>query len=359
MKALILAGGFGTRLRPLSCTRPKIIFPVLNKPLLHWMLERLAASDIKDVILAVNKQTENAIRHQMTRKCEMRITYSRDPQKKPLGTGGPIKKAEKIIGHDSSFLVLNGDIFTDLKFAEILKVHEENEAVATIALHAVREPERYGVVELTTENRIKKFTEKPHKKDCSNTLINAGVYAFSPKIFDYIPKGRAVSLEREVFPKLADENKLYGYVFDGLWTDVGKPEDYLELNKILLNSLSDKGKYKAEGEFTEPVAFDKGVLIGEKSIIGPYVILGKNVKVGKNVCIQNAIIFPETVVSDYASINNSIIGEGAVIGKRVRIENGCVIGDRVKVKDDVFLTKISVCPAKEVSADTETCGCII
>jgi mannose-1-phosphate guanylyltransferase len=143
---------------------------------------------------------------------------------------------------------------------------------------------------------------------------------------------------------------------------MGKPEDYLEVNKVLLNALSEKNerKIKCKGEIKKPVALDDGVSVGEKSAVGPYAILGKNVNVGKNVRIENAIIFPEAAVSDFTSISNAIIGERAIIGKRVKIEGGCILGDYVKVKDDVSLTgKVSVCPAKEVSADTATCQCII
>jgi mannose-1-phosphate guanylyltransferase len=361
LKALILAGGFGTRLRPLSCTRPKILFPILNKPLLQWTFERLARNGIKEVILAVNKQTELLIKQYRIRKSGLHIIYSLDPPKMQLGTGGPIKKAEKLIGHDSPFLVLNGDIFADVNYTEILKDHDENKAVATIALHEVEDPSRFGVTELDGK-RIKRFIEKPRREEAPTNLINAGVYVLSPKIFDYIPNGRMVSLEREIFPKLAEEGKLCGYVFNGLWSDVGKPEDYMEINRILLNSLTTKSKPKirCKGEIKEPVALDNGVSIGEKSIIGPYAILGRNVKVGRNVQIQDAIIFPETVISDAASIKNAIIGEDVAIGRRARIEGGCILGDHVKVKDDVALTKkISVCPAKEVSADTETCECVI
>lgn len=362
MKALILAGGLGTRLRPLSCTRPKILFPILNKPLLQWTFERLAWNGIKEVILAVNKQTEVLIRQQRIRKCGLRVTYSLDPPKMPLGTGGPIKKAEKLIGHDSPFLVLNGDVFADLSYTKILKEHEENRAVATIALHEVEDPSRFGVAELHGK-RIKRFVEKPRREEAPTNLINAGVYALSPKIFDYIPGGgRMVSLEREIFPKLAEKGELYGYVFSGFWSDVGEPEDYMEVNKFLLDSHAKKRGRNVEcrGEIREPVALDDGVSIGEESIVGPYAILGKNVTVGRKTEIQNAIIFPETTVSDYVSVNNAIIGERVIIGVKAKIGGGCILADGVKVKDGVSLVKkVSVCPAKEVTSNAATCECII
>ena len=354
---MILAGGFGTRLRPLSCTRPKILFPIVNKPLLQWTFERLAKSNIREAILAVNYQTEVSIKQSRIPRCGVHVAYSRDPLRKPLGTGGPIKKAEKRIGHDTPFLVLNGDIFADANYTEILKSHEEKNAVATIALCRVEDPSRYGVAELDEKNRIKRFVEKPPRGTALTNLINAGVYTLSPEIFKRIPEGRSVSLEREVFTKLAEENSLYGYIFDGLWMDIGKPKDYLEINKKLLHSVASLRRYESykENQVKNPVAFDRGVCIGEQSIIGPNVILGRNVTVENNVHISDSVIFPEAFIADFSSINGAIIGEGAVIGKKVKIGKGCIVGDHVKIKDKVSLKEnVSVCPAEEVSGKAST-----
>ena len=339
-----------------------MLFPIINKPLLQWTLERLAKSNIAEAVLAVSYQTEVLMKQHKIPKCGLHVTYSRDPLEKPLGTGGPIKKAEKLVGYDSSFLVLNGDIFADVDYKEILKTHEEKDAVATIALHSVKDPSRYGVAELTRKNRVKRFIEKPPREVAPTNLINAGVYVLSPKIFKHIPKNRAVSIEREVFPKLAKEGGLYGYVFDGLWIDIGKPEDYLEINKILLDSFikPQKHNFKHKVEVKEPNAFDKGVVIGEKSIIGPYVVLGRDVTVGNGVQIQNSVIFPRTVISDSASIKGAIIGEGAIIGKGAKISRGCILGDYVKIKDNISLASgVSICPSKEVSEKVLTPKCII
>ena len=362
MKALILAGGFGTRLRPLSCTRPKILFPIVNKPLLQWTLERLAKNKIEEAILAANLQTEVYMEQHRIPKCRVRITYSRDPLKKPLGTGGPIKKAEKLLGHDASFLVLNGDIFADVNYTEISNAHEKKNAAATIALHGVKNPSRYGVAELAKENRIKRFIEKPPTGTAPTNLINAGVYVLSPEIFKYIPKGRKVSIEREVFPKLAKEGRLYGYVFDDLWMDIGKLEDYLEINKVLLDSFVNQQEHKigSEVKIKKPVAIDKGVSVGGKSVIGPYAVLGQNVTVGNNVHIQDSVIFPGAAISDFSTIKGAIIGENAVVGKAVKIREGCVLGDQVKIGDNVSLVKgVSICPAKEVSESVLTSKNII
>lgn len=359
---MILAGGFATRLRPLSCTRPKILFPIVNKPILQWTLERLAKNRFKEAILAVNHQTEIFIKQSRIQKYGMKITYSRDPWKKPLGTGGPIKKAEKLVGYDEPFLVLNEDIFADIDYTDVLKTHKEKGSVATIALHKVEDPSRYGVAELARGNRIKGFIEKPPKEAAPTNLINAGVYVLSPEIFSYIPEERKVSIEREVFPRLAEEGKLYGYFYDGLWMDIGVTEDYLEANKVLLNLFAYQQKYTVIGkaEVKKPVAFDRGVSVGEKSVIGPYAVLGRNVTIGSHVRIRNSIVFPGTAISDSSLIKGAIIGEDAVIGKGVKIREGCVLGDGVRINDNVSLAKgVSVCPAKEVSEDVLTSKCLM
>ncbi|MCW4018450.1 MAG: NDP-sugar synthase [Candidatus Bathyarchaeota archaeon] len=349
MKAIILIGGFGTRLRPLTCTRPKALFPIVNKPLLQWTLEKLAQGGVTEVILAVNKLTKFHIKQQRLSKCGLKIKFSLDPPKTPLGTAGPIKKAEKIIGHDEPFLVLNGDLITEISYSEILQSHAEGKAVATIALHEVEDPSRYGVAELADGNRIKRFIEKPPKGTEPSKLINAGVYVLSPKIFEYIPTDKAVSMEREVFPRLAEEKKLYGHQVCGLWIDIGKPEDYLQTNKMLLESCADKNPKSSKFECKEPVALGKGVSIGEKSVIGPCTVLGKNVTVGRNVQIRDSVVFEDAKIGDDTVVVGALIGEAAYVGKKARISEGCIVADHAKVKDGAKLhEKVSVCPAKEI-----------
>jgi mannose-1-phosphate guanylyltransferase len=352
LKALILAGGFATRLRPLSCSRPKTLFPIVNKPLLEWIFERLAKNGVDEAILAVNALTQFYIKQQRPSRHGLKVKFSVDPPKMPLGTAGPIKKAEKLLGHDEPFIVLNGDIFADLSYRELLEAHIKTNALATIALCKVEDPCMYGVAELVNGNLIKRFIEKPAKDKAPSNLINAGVYVLSPQIFDDIPPGRAVSIEREVFPKLAEEGKLYGHFVNGLWMDIGKPEEYLETNKIILDSLVNTVKHERAKNFElrNPVAFDKGVLIAEKSVIGPYAILGKHVTVGKNAQISNSVIFPNVEIGEFVSINGALIGEGARIGRHVKITNGCIIGDHAKIKDNLHLSDVhTVCPAKEIS----------
>jgi mannose-1-phosphate guanylyltransferase len=348
---LILAGGFATRLRPLSCARPKTLFPIVNKPLLQWIFERLALNGVDEAILAVNALTQFYIRQHRPPKCGLKVRFSIDPPKMPLGTAGPIKKAEQLIGHNEPFIVLNGDIFADINYRELLDEHRKSGALATIALCKVEDPCSFGVAELKG-NQIKRFIEKPAKGEAPSNLINAGAYVLSPKVFDYIPQGRAVSIEREVFPKLAEEGKLYGYCINGLWMDIGKPEEYIEANKVILDSIATTLQQKSTEKFEakKPIALDEGVSVGEKSVIGPYAIIGKKTKIGNNVHISNSVIFADVEISDFATLNGAIVGEGARIGKNVKLGKGCMIGDQAKIRDCVCLSDgLAICPAKEVS----------
>lgn len=349
---MILAGGFATRLRPLSCSRPKTLFPIVNKPLLEWIFEKLAKDGCEEAIMGVNALTQFYIKQNRPHRHGLKVRFSVDPPRMPLGTAGPVKKAERLLGHDEPFIVLNGDIFADLNYRELFNAHVKAGAYATIALCKVEETSRYGVAEMGDGNLIKRFVEKPPKGSAPSNLINAGVYILSPEVFDYIPSGKPVSVEREVFPKLGEEGKLYGHFVNGLWIDIGKPEEYLQTNKIILDTLASGQKRKKPKDFEVkyPVAFDKGVSIAEKSVIGPYAILGENVTVGKSVQISNSIVFPHATIGNFAQIEGAIIGEGAQIGKQVKLGTGCIIGDHAKIKDNLqILDAHSICPAKEVA----------
>lgn len=356
MKAIILAGGVGTRLRPLSCTRPKLLFPILNKALLDRTLKQLEDIGVDNVILAVKFMANVYMNRYGESKNNVKISYS--IEKKPMRTGGAIKYAEKLIGYKEPFLVLNGDILTQIDFISLLKKHKENNAIATIALYRVEDPSRYGTVKLTSNNEITEFVEKAPPDKSPSNLINAGVYVLDPKIFNYIPAGRPVSIEHEVFPILAKEKKLFGYEFTEVWIDIGKPNDYLLANKILLDAETKKrliGNRVNLGkniEFLDPVMIGEEVNIGSDSKIGTYAIIGKGSIVGRNVIIKNSVIFPNVTIGDDVTIRGSIIGEFSNIGSNVRINEGCIIGDYTIINDNISISRnVSVCHSKEINTD--------
>ena len=336
----------------------------MNKPILDWTLERLAKNGVKEVILAVNHMAENLVQHYGNSKYKMKILYSKEDR--PLGTAGPVKNAEKLFGHKEPFLVLNGDILTNANYTQLLEKHREKEAVATITLCEVDDPSRYGIAELTEEKRITRFIEKPTREKAPTNLANAGIYALDPEIFDYIPSDRPVSIERETFPILAREGKLYGHHFKGLWIDTGKLADYIKANRLFLDlnlrksRLRNSARVNNEAKIKEPSVIGDEVTIGGQSRIGPYATIGDHTTLGNGVCIKNSIIFPNTVISDFTSIKGAVIGEGVVIGRRVRIEDGCVIGDRTRIRDNVTLSRdVTVCPFKEISESVLAPKCLM
>ena len=354
MKALILAGGFGTRLRPLTCTRPKLMFPVANRPLLDWVIERLSLDGVSTVVLAVNYMADVLSRHFGKSKYGVKILYSRET--KPLGTGGPIRKAENLLNDDDEpFFVLNGDILSTISYRDLYQRHIEYGARATIALHEVENPSRFGVAVLNGKNQILKFVEKPKPEQALGRLINAGVYVLNQSVFDLIPE-RQVSIEKEVFPVLAGNGELFGYNLDGLWVDIGKPEDYIVANRHMLDMVPSKNpaergsKISSKAQVIPPVAIAKGATIERDAVVGPYVSVGEGVTVGRGTRIENSILFPGAWVDCSTSIKNAIIGEGAIIGRWVKIENDCIVGDHAVIEDNVTLApNVKVCPSKEVS----------
>jgi len=375
LKALILAGGFGTRLRPLSCTRPKLVFPIANRPLLDVTLQKLAESGVEEVALAVNFMADILEQTFGKSKYGMGIHYSKDvpleetetaasPQKS-LGTGGALKRAESLLGVKEPFFVLNGDILTDTNYLKLFEEHKRKDGLATLALYRVNDPTRYGIARLARNSRVIEFVEKPLGQGPSN-LANAGIYVLEPDVFDYIKAGKRCSIEREVFPKLARERKLFGHEISGLWIDIGKPSDLIKANRLWLEFGSERAskcKDATIGKTTkikEAVALGEGVVVGEKSEIGPNVSLGKSADVGNRVSIRDSIIFPNTSISDHTRIVGAIIGDSVAIGKGVIVEEGCLVGDSSIIQDNVKLAQnVKICPSKTISHDIPASVCVM
>lgn len=352
MKALVLAGGFGTRLRPLSCTRPKMLFPVANQALLDWTLKNLSEGGVDTAILAVNYMAEALVRHFGPTKFDLGIIYSRE--ERPLGTGGPIKRAADMLQDGESFLVLNGDVISDIDYKRLVDFHRREGGIATIALYQVPDPSRYGAVQLDGEGRILRFVEKPEPGRAPSNLVNAGIYVLDRKVLDYIPEGRPVSTENEVFPVLAKEGVLYGYEARGLWVDIGVPEDYLTANSLLLSKLDgvkvgENSSVDGSAEIIPPCSIGSGVEVRANSIIGPSTSIADHVHIGMGCRVENSIIFPGATVGDYTSIRNAIIGENATLQRWVKIESGSLIGDYAVIADGVTITQgVTICPSKLV-----------
>jgi mannose-1-phosphate guanylyltransferase len=315
LKALLLVGGLATRLRSLSINRPKCLFPLQNKPILDYLLENLATAGADEVILAVNNHAEKIQEYLGDEKYGVRLVYNRE--KSPLGTGGPIKLAEKYLC-DDDFLVLNGDVLSFIDYQELMYIHRKNKTDATITLKQVEDPSRYGVVRLSGD-RILKFVEKPKKSEAPSNWINAGCYALSPEIFDYIPPNTKISIERMVFPRLAAENQLHGYKYPGEWMDIGVPRDYLRANKILQTNKSMRSS-----------SISPSTAIGEGSQVLDSIVW-ENTEIGRNTAITDTIIGSNCVIGDNVKIDY------AAIGDNVHIEDLLVIAEGTKIWPDKII----------------------
>ena len=237
--ALILCGGLETRIRPSPFSTPKPLLPIGYQALLEYQIQYLKRYEFDRIILAIGFLQEQIVRYLDEHRLGLRLRYSFE--KEPLDTGGAIKNAESMISSD--FLALNGDvIFSDLDLDKLVYAHKKSNASATIVLAKSTTPTRFGAVELDDENRVINFVEKPRKQSAGETWVNAGVYVITPSTLSKIPKGRRTSLELDVFPKLMREGTIFGYKHEGYWADVGTPEDYLRVQKDLLDgSLQTSG----------------------------------------------------------------------------------------------------------------------
>ena len=327
------------------------MFPIANKPLIDYTLESLNNVDTETVVLAVYYMAESLVRYLGPTKYNLGILYSRE--QRPLGTAGPIKKAKDMLNGDT-FMVMNGDILTEIDYKQLINYHEEKGGVATVALTQVNDPYRYGSVELDWEGRITRFVEKPELGMAPSNLVNAGVYILEPEIFDYIPDGKKVRIETEVFPKLAEEQKLYGFETHAFWMDIGEPIDYLGANAAVLSRQRkvvkpDSADIDPSAIISGPCNFGENVKIGADSRIGPNVSLADDVMIGKGCRVENSIIYSGAVIEDYSSVKNAILGENSVLERWVKVESGSLIGDFAQISDGVTITSgVSVCPSKTV-----------
>jgi mannose-1-phosphate guanylyltransferase len=316
VQALVLAGGEGTRLRPLTLTTPKPVLPLAGRPFLTFMLDWLHRHDVEEAILSLGFLSDAVHAVLGDIQSGMRLRYVHEDE--PLGTAGPVRLAAEEGLLDDRFFVLNGDVLTDMDLTAELAEHERTGAKGTLALIEVDDVTSYGVVPTDDGGRVLEFREKSPGPAPTNR-INAGAYVLERSVVDLIPAGRAVSFEREVFPQLVG-NGLHGWAGDGYWIDIGTPERYLEATWDLL---------AGRVESTLPSRDETGSLIYDGSItsgahIGPQAVLGPHCDVGPDSAIERSVLHDRVMVGTDAVIRESIVGAGARVGDRVRMQNAVV-----------------------------------
>jgi mannose-1-phosphate guanylyltransferase len=317
MQALVLAGGEGTRLRPLTLTVPKPVMPLAGRPFLTYMLDWLARHGVDDVILSCGFLSDAVERVLGERYDGISLHYVVEPE--PLGTAGPVRLAADLGLLADRFLVMNGDCLADLDLTAEIVQHERTGALATLALVAVGDTSSYGVVPTRDDMEVEAFLEKTDVPPTNR--INAGGYVLEPEVVERIPAGRAVSFEREVFPGLVGAG-LYGYHAAGYWIDIGTPERYLEATFDLL---------AGRVESNLPPRDETGSLVDESSItsgarIGPLSVLGPHCSVGDYSVIERSVLHESVRVASGCVVTESVLAEGAVVEREARVEPGTVIG---------------------------------
>ena len=357
MKAVILVGGYGTRLRPLTLTYPKPLVQFCNKPLIMHQIQALAEVGVRHVILAVSYRPDMLERevNELERNLGVKITISAEQY--PLGTAGPLALAAQHLLTDpvkfegEQFFVLNSDIICDFPFQKMIDFHNGHGREGTMVVTQVTDPSKYGVVVSDESGLVESFVEKP-KKFVSNK-INAGLYLFHPNVLRRIPL-EPTSIEKQIFPKMAEDSQLFAVELDGYWMDVGQPEDFLTGMELYLNSLRKK-KVLLQDQLSEGAKIVGNVLIaptakiGTQCSIGPNVTIGDNVVVEDGVCLRNTAILADSIVRSHTFIDKCIIGWNCKIGRWVRMENVCVLGEDVHVNDELFVNGAKVLPHKVIT----------
>ncbi|MEM0296754.1 MAG: NDP-sugar synthase [Zestosphaera sp.] len=362
--AIILAGGYATRLRPLTLTRPKALLPILGRPLLDWILDNLRKAGVKRVIMSV-RYMSNLIKDRYGDGSSRQISIEYVEEVNPLGDGGPVPLIVSRFNLDKPFLVIYGDIFTDAPIIDFVKAYMNNGSPASMILTRVENPSRYGVAQVDEMGRVVKFIEKPHESPPSN-LVNAGVYIFDPSLIKYFPVKRPSKLAVDVLPKLVELGLLHAYIHEGIWLDIGVPTDYLKANLSALRYLMPEGfisptaEIDQDVEVIQPVFIDEFVRLETGSVIGPYTLIGRNSIVGSSSRIADSLLLDNVVIGSASHMKGVIVGAGSHIGRWARISSGVVLGDEVRVYDEVFITRdVTILPHKELNEDIEEEGKVI
>lgn len=315
MKAVILSGGFGTRLRPLTYTTPKPLLPVMNKPLIMHVIDSIP-DEVDEVVIAANYKIE------MLKNFFEEIDISKNirvvDEPKPLGTGGAVKNVGEYL--DDTFFVINSDIVSSINLKGYLNFYLTKEGVGAISAWQVDNPEEFGIFDLNENNRILRFQEKPSPDEAFSNIINAGHYILEPEVLELIPDGKKVSMEREIFPQLLDKG-LYGYEFGGYWIDCGRPSSFFEATWTLMDKKGEKqvidDRSVVEGELEGYVCVGKDCTIGESKISNS--ILFDGVEVDKGCVIENSIIGYDVIIEDEVVIKNSIISDSIYLEEETEI----------------------------------------
>jgi mannose-1-phosphate guanylyltransferase len=344
MQAVILVGGEGTRLRPLTSTVPKPVVPLVDRPFISFMLEWLGKHGIDDVIMSCGFLA-TSVRNVLGDGAGLgiRLRFVEEPD--PRGTAGALKFAEPML--EERFLMLNGDVLTDIDLSAQIAQHERTGAKATLSLVPVADPSAYGLVHLNEDRSVRDFVEKPSTDAIDTNLISAGAYVLQREILQLVPPERNVSIEREVWPLLIG-NGLYGFPSESYWLDIGSPDRYLQgtfdiiegnvqtaVGERLGNDwLAIDDGAEIAGRVIPPAVIERGVHVAAGAQVGSLVVLGEDVSIGAGSTVERAVILKGTQIGEGCQLRDCIVAAGCRIGARTTVTGGAVLGEGVTVGAD-------------------------
>jgi mannose-1-phosphate guanylyltransferase len=343
LPAVILVGGLGTRLRPLTDRTRKDMLPLVDRPQLAYTFDHLRRHGVTRAIVSCGYLPTQIQEHFGDSYGDLSLEYR--VEEEPLGTGGAIRFAAE--GLDGPFFALNGDSLRETDLDELVRVHRDRGAQATILLTPVEDPTRYGLVRVNGEGRVLSFLEKPRPEEIDTDLINAGLYVLEPEVLELVPAGRAVSIEREVFPQLVERQSVFGVRLPGYWLDIGTPAAYLQAHHDVLERnfdtevggalgptytlVADGADVSPEARLVPPVYVGPGAVVAAGARIGSMSVVGAAASVGEGATVESAVVGARARVGAQASVIGSIVGEGAQVGAGCEVRGLSVIGPDARV----------------------------
>ncbi|MFA5771600.1 MAG: NDP-sugar synthase [Thermoplasmata archaeon] len=331
-KAVILAGGEGTRLKPITDKRPKPLVPIAGKPCIDYVIQSLVKAGFKEIIITTGYLSDTLIQNIGDGKqYGASILYSFEGT--PLGTAGAVKNIEEF--HDETFIVASGDVLADVDIKTLYDYHKKKKGIATMALTTIDNPSEYGIVDLNKEGKIVRFKEKPKRDEEFSHLINAGIYVLEPEALRYVPDDTPFDFSRGVFPKLLEKKiDIYGKTIEGLWMDIGRPSDLLNANYEMSKRKGSKVSVAGIMNMDGTIMMENNVVFDKNVNVKGHCFIGENTRISEESTIYNAYIHKHVYVSKGSTIRDTLIMDGCMIGENSEITH-CILSDDCKIGENV------------------------
>jgi mannose-1-phosphate guanylyltransferase/phosphomannomutase len=368
MKAVIMAGGKGTRLRPLTSNQPKPMIPIVNVPCMEHIINLLKRHGFEEVLATLEFMSET-IEEYFGDGSEWGVKMEYSVEEEPLGTAGSVKFIEDRL--TERFIVVSGDAVTDADLEKAVAFHEERGAEATLILKKVEDPSEFGIVVVEEDGRVSDFLEKPDEEEVFSHTANTGIYVLERSVLQDVPDDQEYDFSEELFPKLLEEGRpMYGYVMEGYWEDIGNIEQYMNAQKDVLDGKVQgirppgeelrQGVYVGQGtqvnedQLEGPVVLGDDVRLAPDVHIGPYSVLASNISVEAGASVVRSIVAEGSSIGEEAELDGALIGRSCTIGARARLLEGSALGDEVSVGEEATIAPgVSVYPNESIESGTK------